>query len=81
MLELKLSGLFVEVVRRGSLSEAGRRLGMPPNTVSQRIDQLAASYPPRRHSDRAGRATRRWGLAAVSNAASAGHLVYFSAQN
>jgi DNA-binding transcriptional LysR family regulator len=59
MLELNDVGLFVEVVRRGSLSEAGRRLGMPPNTVSQRIDQLAASCPPRRHSDRAGRAPRR----------------------
>jgi hypothetical protein len=32
MLELNDIGLFVEVVRRGSLSEAGRRLGMPPNT-------------------------------------------------
>ncbi|MBO9582212.1 MAG: LysR family transcriptional regulator [Sphingobium sp.] len=32
--------LFVEVVRHGSFSEAGRRHGMPPNTVSRRIDQL-----------------------------------------
>jgi DNA-binding transcriptional LysR family regulator len=59
MLELSDIGLFVEVVRRGSLSEAGRRLGMPSKRVSQCIDQLAASYPPRRHCDRAGRAPRR----------------------
>ncbi|MGB3877123.1 MAG: LysR family transcriptional regulator [Shinella zoogloeoides] len=32
--------LFVQVVRYGSFSEAGRRLGMPPNTVSRRIQGL-----------------------------------------
>ncbi|MFS8047543.1 LysR family transcriptional regulator [Rhizobium sp. BR 314] len=32
--------LFVQVVRCGSFSEAGRRLGIPPNTVSRRIREL-----------------------------------------
>jgi DNA-binding transcriptional LysR family regulator len=32
--------LFVQVVRCGSFSEAGRRLGMPANTVSRRIQDL-----------------------------------------
>ena len=32
--------LFVQVARHGSFSEVGRRLGMPPNTVSRRIQAL-----------------------------------------
>jgi Transcriptional regulator len=32
--------MFVQVVRSGSFAEAARRLGMPPNTVSRRIQQL-----------------------------------------
>jgi len=42
MIDLDDIGLFVSVVRHGSFSEAGRRLGLPPNTVSRRIQQLEA---------------------------------------
>lgn len=38
--ELNDIALFVEVVHHGSFSEAGRRLGVPPNTVSRRIQDL-----------------------------------------
>jgi hypothetical protein len=41
MLELNDVGLFVEVVRRGSLSEAGRRLGMPSNMVHPVFTKIA----------------------------------------
>jgi DNA-binding transcriptional LysR family regulator len=34
--------MFVQVVRCGSFAEAARRLGVPPNTVSRRIQQLEA---------------------------------------
>jgi DNA-binding transcriptional LysR family regulator len=40
MLDLNDIALFVQVVRSGSFAEAARRLGMPPNTVSRRIQQL-----------------------------------------
>jgi DNA-binding transcriptional LysR family regulator len=40
MADLDDIGLFVQVVRHGSFSQAGRRLGMPSNTVSRRILQL-----------------------------------------
>ncbi|MEM5314959.1 LysR family transcriptional regulator [Paraburkholderia sp. JHI869] len=40
MLDLNDLALFVEVVRAGSFSEAARRLRMPANTLSRRIDQL-----------------------------------------
>src|SRR5687768_15960083 len=42
MSDLNDIGLFVQVVRSASFAEAGRRLGMPPNTVSRRIQQLEA---------------------------------------
>lgn len=42
MADLDDIGLFVQVVRHGSFSETGRRLGVPPNTVSRRIQQLEA---------------------------------------
>jgi DNA-binding transcriptional LysR family regulator len=32
--------MFVQVVRFGSFAEAARRVGLPPNTVSRRIQQL-----------------------------------------
>ncbi|SCK15023.1 DNA-binding transcriptional regulator, LysR family [Variovorax sp. HW608] len=32
--------IFVHSVRAGSFAEAGRRLGMPPNTVSRRVQNL-----------------------------------------
>lgn len=40
MVDFNDIALFVQVVRCGSFSEAGRRLGMPPNTVSRRIQEL-----------------------------------------
>src|SRR4029077_18011959 len=40
MADLDDIGLFVQVVRHGSFSQAGRRLGLPSNTVSRRIQQL-----------------------------------------
>jgi len=42
MLDLNDIAMFVQVVRSGSFAEAARRLGMPPNTVSRRIQQLEA---------------------------------------
>lgn len=42
MLDLNDIAMFVQVVRHGSFAEAGRRLGLPPNTVSRRIQQLEA---------------------------------------
>jgi DNA-binding transcriptional LysR family regulator len=39
-MDLNDVALFVQVVRAGSLAEAGRRLGMPPSTCSRRIQQL-----------------------------------------
>lgn len=42
MLDLNDIALFVQVVRHGSFAEAGRRLGLPSNTVSRRIQQLEA---------------------------------------
>lgn len=40
MLDLNDIAMFVQVVRHGSFAEAARRLGLPPNTVSRRIQQL-----------------------------------------
>jgi DNA-binding transcriptional LysR family regulator len=40
MLDLNDLAMFVQVVRAGSFSEAARRLRMPSNTLSRRIDQL-----------------------------------------
>jgi DNA-binding transcriptional LysR family regulator len=40
MLDLNDLAMFVQVVRAGSFSEAARRLQMPANTLSRRIDQL-----------------------------------------
>lgn len=40
MLDLNDIAMFVQVVRCGSFAEAARRLGVPPNTVSRRIQQL-----------------------------------------
>lgn len=42
MLDLNDVALFVQVVRCGSFAEAARRLGLPSNTVSRRIQQLEA---------------------------------------
>jgi DNA-binding transcriptional LysR family regulator len=40
MLDLNELALFVEVVRAGSFAGAGRRLGLPANSVSRRIQAL-----------------------------------------
>jgi DNA-binding transcriptional LysR family regulator len=40
MLDLNDIAMFVQVVRSGSFAEAARRRGIPPNTVSRRIQQL-----------------------------------------
>jgi DNA-binding transcriptional LysR family regulator len=40
VLDLNDLAMFVQVVRAGSFSEAARRLRMPANTLSRRIDQL-----------------------------------------
>jgi len=42
MLDLNEIAMFVQVVRCGSFAEAARRLGLPSNTVSRRIQQLEA---------------------------------------
>jgi DNA-binding transcriptional LysR family regulator len=42
MLDLNDVALFVQVVRCGSFAEAARRLGLPPNTVSRRVQKLEA---------------------------------------
>lgn len=42
MLDLNDIALFVQVVRCGSFAEAARRLGLPSNTVSRRVQQLEA---------------------------------------
>jgi DNA-binding transcriptional LysR family regulator len=40
MLDLNDLAISVQVVRAGSFSEAARRLRMPANMLSRRIDQL-----------------------------------------
>jgi DNA-binding transcriptional LysR family regulator len=42
MLDLNDIAMFVQVVRCGSFAEAARRLGLPPNTVSRRVQRLEA---------------------------------------
>ncbi|MCP2072171.1 UNVERIFIED_ORG: DNA-binding transcriptional LysR family regulator [Pseudomonas lini] len=47
MFDLNDVALFVQVVRSGSFAEAARRLGMPSNTVSRRVQQLEAQLESR----------------------------------
>jgi len=42
MFDLNDVALFVQVVKAGSFAEAARRVGIPPNTASRRIQQLEA---------------------------------------
>ena len=42
MLDLNDVAVFVQVVRYGSFAEASRRLGIPPNTLSRRVQLLEA---------------------------------------
>jgi len=39
-IDLNNISIFIHSVRAGSFAEAGRRLGMPPNTVSRRVQNL-----------------------------------------
>lgn len=43
MLDLNDIWLFVHVVRAGSFAAAGRKLSMPPNTISRRLQTLEAA--------------------------------------
>lgn len=43
MLDLNDIWLFVHVVRAGSFAAAGRKLSMPPNTISRRLQTLEAN--------------------------------------
>lgn len=47
MLDLNDVAIFVQVVRCGSFAEASRRLGVPPNTLSRRVQQLEAQLSTR----------------------------------
>jgi len=40
MVDLNDIALFVQVARSGSFAASARRLGIPPNTVSRRIQTL-----------------------------------------
>ncbi|MDM0022279.1 LysR family transcriptional regulator [Variovorax saccharolyticus] len=42
MFDLNDIAMFVQVVRAGSFAEAARRTGVPPNTLSRRMQQLEA---------------------------------------
>lgn len=42
MFDLNDVAVFVQVVHGGSFAQAARRLGLPPNTVSRRVQQLEA---------------------------------------
>ncbi|HSV47650.1 MAG TPA: LysR family transcriptional regulator [Ramlibacter sp.] len=64
MSDLNDIGLFVQVVRCGSFAEAARRLGVPPNTVSRRIQQLEAQLGARLMQ----RSTRRLTLTSAGQA-------------
>jgi DNA-binding transcriptional LysR family regulator len=56
--------MFVQVVRARSFVEAGRRLGVPPNTLSRRIRQLEAGLDTRLMQ----RSTRKLTLTAAGRA-------------
>jgi len=64
MLDLNDIAMFVQVVRHGSFAGAARRLGLPPNTVSRRIQQLEAQLGTRLMQ----RSTRRLTLTSAGRA-------------
>lgn len=64
MFDLNDIAMFVQVVRHGSFAEAGRRLGLPPNTLSRRIQQLEAQLGTRLMQ----RSTRRLTLTSAGQA-------------
>jgi DNA-binding transcriptional LysR family regulator len=47
VLDLNDVAVFVQVVRCGSFAEAARRMGIPPNTLSRRVQQLEAQLDTR----------------------------------
>ncbi len=61
MLDLNEVYLFVEVVRAGSFAEAARRVGMPANTISRRVQQLESALK----SQLILRSTRKLQLTAI----------------
>lgn len=64
MLDLNDVALFVQVVRCGSFAEASRRLGVPPNTLSRRIQILEAQLGARLMQ----RSTRKLALTSAGQA-------------
>ena len=64
MLDLNDIAVFVQVVRHGSFAGAARRLGLPPNTVSRRVQQLEAQLGTRLMQ----RSTRRLTLTSAGQA-------------
>ena len=88
MLDLNDIALFVQVVRSGSFAEAARRLGMPPNTVSRRVQQLETQLDTRllQRSTRkltltyAGQAFHERCVGAVDGLIEAGHELMTGSQ-
>lgn len=64
MLDLNDVAMFVQVVRCGSFAEASRRLGVPPNTLSRRVQQLEATLGTRLMQ----RSTRKLALTSAGQA-------------
>jgi DNA-binding transcriptional LysR family regulator len=64
MLDLNDVAMFVQVVRCGSFAEASRRLGVPPNTLSRRVQQLEAQLGARLMQ----RSTRKLALTSAGQA-------------
>ena len=63
MLDLNEVRMFVQVVRARSFVEAGRRLGVPPNTLSRRVRQLETRLDTRLMQ----RSTRKLSLTAAGS--------------
>ena len=64
MLDLNEVAMFVQVTRAGSFTEASRRLGIPPNTLSRRVRQLETRLETRLMQ----RSTRKLTLTAAGHA-------------
>ena len=64
MLDLNDVSMFVQVVRCGSFAEASRRLGVPPNTLSRRVQQLESTLGARLMQ----RSTRKLALTSAGQA-------------
>jgi DNA-binding transcriptional LysR family regulator len=64
MLNFNDVAIFIQVVQSGSFAEAGRRLGMPPNTISRRVQDLET----RLHARLLVRSTRKLNLTSTGRA-------------